>query len=99
MFPIFVARANYPAVAFAKTSIPKREADMPSRYRRGVKAKEYKMDLIDEARQLLARNGRKAQQIIVDEIVAAIRQGDNDDAVRRGAVLREMERLISAATP
>ena len=56
------------------------------------------MDANKEARELFSLHGRRASQIVVDEMVAAIRRGDDPEASRCQAVLRELEAMLLSAT-
>lgn len=50
----------------------------------------------EEARKLMATYGHRASQIVIDEIVAAIKRGDAAEAAQRGAVLRALEKIGEA---
>lgn len=53
------------------------------------------MAAADEAAFLIEAHGPRAQQILVDEIVAAIRAGDDQLASARGDVLNALENALS----
>ena len=48
----------------------------------------------DEASALMEAHGQGAAQIVVDQIVAAVRRGDQIEASRRGAVLQAVETAL-----
>ena len=57
------------------------------------------MGAFDEARHLIGRHGRRAQQLVVDEIVAAVRRGDDQEAVARGTILRAIDQIQAPLSP
>lgn len=48
------------------------------------------------ASEMLHRHGRGALQIAIDEIVRAVRRGDDEAAVAWHKILRAMERQLAA---